>query len=255
MQIKDTNRRIVWILGAGFSRSLGGPLLADLFRQRHVHDLRETFPRSRFGTLANESWLVQKVFNEGKNKEKSWTDAEQFLSWVDGGLHTGTSVTKFVERTLGKNSFLVAGSGSDPSRAARRALAAECHLFLDTNTSSESWSPYREWNHCLDRNDTVISFNYDRVVEELLGDATTSILLPGNRARTDVPRVLKLHGSIDWLIRNSGACERVGVDEALAERKDIIAIASPGPTKLGTHRARSLLFGLRPRRPSGARTR
>jgi hypothetical protein len=33
--------RTVWILGAGFSKSLGGPLLIDLFRQRRYEDLRD----------------------------------------------------------------------------------------------------------------------------------------------------------------------------------------------------------------------
>ena len=31
----------VWIIGAGFSKALGGPLLADLSRPRHLTDLEK----------------------------------------------------------------------------------------------------------------------------------------------------------------------------------------------------------------------
>jgi hypothetical protein len=34
------NLKTVWILGAGFSRSLGGPLMGDLLRPQHLDDLR-----------------------------------------------------------------------------------------------------------------------------------------------------------------------------------------------------------------------
>jgi hypothetical protein len=50
-----------------------------------------------------------------------------------------------------------------------RALAAECAAcLLDLDGKEEIWHSYREWASSLDPQwATVISFNYDRVLEEL----------------------------------------------------------------------------------------
>lgn len=54
------------------------------------------------------------------------------------------------------------------SRTARRLLAAECSVFLDcADLHREQWEPYFDWTSKVGQLDTIISFNYDRVVETL----------------------------------------------------------------------------------------
>ena len=44
----------VWLIGAGFSQSLGGPLLRDLFRREHKDDIEPYFPEAEYGDFAEE---------------------------------------------------------------------------------------------------------------------------------------------------------------------------------------------------------
>jgi hypothetical protein len=51
---------------------------------------------------------------------------------------------------------------------ARRLVAAECAAFLQhVDPTREQWRPYRRWAASLTPNDTVVTFNYDRVLEML----------------------------------------------------------------------------------------
>src|SRR5580765_2441231 len=75
--------RTAWVLGAGFSRSLGGPLLPDLLRQSHASDLEARYPRIEFGDLADACRRAQTVYNWGKRIDGLWLDAEEFLEFVD----------------------------------------------------------------------------------------------------------------------------------------------------------------------------
>jgi hypothetical protein len=74
----------VWILGAGFSKSLGGPLLVDLFRQQARGDLEKVLGRP----LATEVTWVQALFNYGKDIEHLWGDAEEFLAYTEAAHGT-----------------------------------------------------------------------------------------------------------------------------------------------------------------------
>lgn len=85
----------VWILGAGFSRSLGGPLLVDLFRPRAWGDDADYFPDSRYPDLANCLHQARLVFNQGR-EDGLWVDAEQFLAYVDEAFASGESPQKGV---------------------------------------------------------------------------------------------------------------------------------------------------------------
>src|SRR5262245_2969562 len=77
-----TNR--VWILGAGFSRSLGGPLLTDLLSQGEFLQLQ-----ARWGDLAAECAPVVKAFQwgiqgAGPGRPNLWPNAEAFLEYIGG---------------------------------------------------------------------------------------------------------------------------------------------------------------------------
>ncbi len=73
----------VWILGAGFSRSLGGPLLGDLFKpDKNFDEADDLLPREEYGLLGLTRRLVILSYTKGK-EERLWEDAEEFLAKVD----------------------------------------------------------------------------------------------------------------------------------------------------------------------------
>ncbi len=255
--------KVVWLLGSGFSKPLGGPLLRDLFRQQDEEDILPYFPDQDYPDLARALPWVQKCFHLGKHQGNDgakglWADAEEFLAYVDHAFSSSspTPARKVLGTLIDK-----AGREFDPSkwfpkdpsrhfqhsnfnsrmpgsfdREVKRALAAECHRFLMHNgdeSKSERWLPYRKWLASLRPDlDTVITFNYDLVMEA----AASAIELP-NRLRIVTPHdqdfppgkvtVLKLHGSVDW--RKSGG--QVEVEDVLKSKDVDIAIAAPGGSK------------------------
>jgi hypothetical protein len=54
------------------------------------------------------------------------------------------------------------------SDAARRLLGAECAGFLvDADPGTERRGPYAEWLTTRTPEDTIVTFNYDRVIERI----------------------------------------------------------------------------------------
>jgi hypothetical protein len=258
--------KTVWILGSGFSKPLGGPLLCDLFRQERTEDILPFFPQADYPDLAESFPWVQLCFNNGV-KEGLWGNAEQFLAYVDDG-YTGAVLAKrariknLIDRSeVSTASELLLASGGEErlrqyyaykeampesfDRKVKRALAAECCRFLMvTDLTSELGLPYRNWVKTLRPGvDTVLSFNYDRVVESAAAVANVEskvwIAMPGQQQPPDCVPVLKLHGSVDWLVEEDLAGksnERLAdkttpSTEILRSPEDRIAIAAPGGSK------------------------
>jgi hypothetical protein len=129
---------------------------------------------------------------------------------------------------------------------ARRALAIECSFFLrGADPTTERWLPYLSWARAMNGEDTIVSFNYDRVLE-LLKDkfaADTNhygVIVPSVARANAVSEarqlryapVLKLHGSVDWVIRNGDIMADPNPDLALTcESGNEIVLAVPGPDK------------------------
>lgn len=67
-----TDRKIVWILGAGFSRSLGGPLLADLFSQEKRLELKERYPECDALWRFTEVVVASTLFAYGNGVPEGW---------------------------------------------------------------------------------------------------------------------------------------------------------------------------------------
>jgi hypothetical protein len=66
-----------WILGAGFSASLGGPMLGGLLSESALSILRLRHPNTWLAE--DDSELVVRAFACGK-KADYWADAEEFLA-------------------------------------------------------------------------------------------------------------------------------------------------------------------------------
>jgi hypothetical protein len=250
----------VWLLGAGFSRALGGPLLTDLFRPSGgMLDDALFFPHARYPYLASDL-LVSRLFFRAGREEGRWSDAEEFLAFVDSAQRDANGPKKGVLSSI-KDRLLSGApvSAADVDERAfaysrehfvtnatpiRRALAAECSVFLmDFDDSEEIWHPYRTWASSLDpKRDTVISFNYDLVVEKLAAQehSKLKVLMPEECPQVasdtkelpqDVVPVLKLHGSVDWRKSESGGIERGDLHNILADENSAPFIAAPGRSK------------------------
>jgi len=85
-----------------------------------------------------------------------------------------------------------------------------------------------------DNRHTIISFNYDTVLERL-GFADGVVVprqVPGDPNNPTLPKIFKLHGSVDWKRTKTGTIERC-TDEHFAATctPEELAIAPPGPEK------------------------
>lgn len=234
--------RTVWIVGAGFSRSLGGPLLPDILRQELLRDLEAKYPSARFGDLALSCFRAQALFNYGKHIEGAWDDAEEFLDFVDSteaGSPSEQALMRMATTTFrldAAHNKVETGSGlifesADGARSGViRAVASACSWFVRSrDTRPERWAPYEAWIASLEPDfDTVVTFNYDHVIE-VADDGRVAVALPSADPAPGV-QLLKLHGSVTWL-RNGASCRIADLDEVLASPRDSLAIGTPGRTK------------------------
>jgi hypothetical protein len=231
--------RIVWVLGAGFSKPLGGPLLPDLFssgsrdRLLAAYGDAGTYQHHLFSRMASE---VRRLYAEhgrgGPPASRRWDDAEQFLEALDAAaLHGAGSPSANLIRALCTVNEPDLG---ELAVAARGVVAAECSAFLGrADPTTERWGPYKRWLTSLREQDAIITFNYDTVIETIARAARFDRLvtaIPGKGLGT--ANFLKLHGSVNWQFDGS----KFGVHEddefALTCPSDQMVIASPGPNKL-----------------------
>jgi hypothetical protein len=143
---------IVWILGAGFSRPLGGPLLGKLLSPEAERDVAVRYPRAEklYGSFPREARLL---YHNGRGKtanqlrslgsgneadgEMLWDDAEEYLDYLDTAASRGpgSPASDRLLQIIGDkklNLGLPYGDTTLKSLAAsaRRLLAAECCAFL-----------------------------------------------------------------------------------------------------------------------------
>lgn len=262
----------VWIVGAGFSRSLGGPLLADLLsmatREKLAARHQDLGKNSAFNQVyalyhLGRDFADGYLFDPGLPKLSGatyWGDAEQFLEIVSNAAQAdpeigGRDYLNGVWATLRPeiNSKGAAGARylSTPglkdanldfevvANAARELVALECGLFLDPRYTSpfepasvdprqsERARPYVDWGDSLNENDTILSFNYDTVVEDIACRRGVTVLGVGDSEDIQGrPTLIKLHGSVDWSSTGDGYRR----DRGSIARPP--AIATPGNAKL-----------------------
>jgi hypothetical protein len=80
---------------------------------------------------------------------------------------------------------------------ALRLAAAEVSGFLKAaDPKLERWAPYRQWVKTLAKNDTVITYNYDRVPDLLNDESSEKLWIPTFVAADELqtkPTILKVH--------------------------------------------------------------
>ena len=236
-------KQTVWVLGAGFSRSLGGPLLTDLFGPVPEDDDLAYFPQDPYGDLARDLSMTRTVFQHGL-EQKCWADAEDFLAKVDEAFDERGPSWIVLERVVRESYSLVRGNPpkyvdylADIQRVARRTLAAQTGRFaLDPKLEDERWLPYREWAKTLEpARDTIITFNYDTALERISEVEQGRMLTPlpatiqGVASITRTVPVYHLHGCVEWVVEGTGVTH-IDIEEALDGQREI-AIGIPGPNK------------------------
>ena len=213
-------RKNVFVLGAGFSADAGAPVMREFFAQaRNLRDDpssglnttdREIFERVinyRFGL----NQALAKVFVDLDNIEKLFGFLEmdlQLRSSTDQKLKH--DMPYFIARTLeaGMTKQLspecgVVAEGSDGRRWDFRFAKNRYAFFL--GMVSGLWNPKKR--NSDSSIDSVITFNYDLVIEREMPDlgiapeyglgVGCSTEFPGATLRLNL---LKMHGSSNWLI-------------------------------------------------------
>lgn len=263
--------RIAWILGAGFSQSLGGPLLNGLLAPEVFADLDARFDHGSHPKLFDAAasaalWLhaYGRRFDQGRltrlswrhsgDGERLWWDTEDFLDKLDaaaGEKATHAShkrlqalVTDFDarERLNGPQPSLPLPPPNLASVAAasRRLVAGQCTAITDSILSeSERAQPYLRWaNELVQPQDSAITFNYDLVPERLYSRTRklrTALPPDGRIVGEHLCPAYKLHGSINWIVGEDGKINESPDDHIALTCPDVcLALACPGPTKAAT---------------------
>jgi hypothetical protein len=189
-------------------------------------DLLRRYPEDPYGSLADACWNTQALFNWGRDKERRWTNAEEFVEFVDGasaGSESADTLNRIcnwaqVTNSAGGTRSINFAKSGGVQTSVTRALVAECASFWkDARIDTERWAPYRGWQ--------IIDANRCNVV--LPGQPRDP---KGHDRRT---RLLKLHGSVTWRV-DADQCRYVEIEEALRQTQVNYAMAVPGPSKWDT---------------------
>lgn len=231
---------IVWVLGAGFSRSLGGPLLPQLLSTHSWSRLQANYPNDeatlwgRAGSGYVKNLLDRAGWEVTGPGGNAIVDAEDLLETLDAAAAPDGEAT--CRRLWRLSGFAWPRPlAVEAAAAAKHLIAAEIAAFLGTfPITGERWEPYVEWARSLAPEDVVITFNYDRVVEEATraGNRKLKIVTKEEPIWPSIPKLIKLHGSVDWRLETGGAITITDNPNFAVNCSDYeLAIASPGPTK------------------------
>ncbi|HEU4635746.1 MAG TPA: hypothetical protein VFS41_06165 [Edaphobacter sp.] len=246
---------VAWILGAGFSKALGGPLLNELISDRIRHSLQniETPPDDSL------SCCVTELFEDGRKRGLLWQDAEQFLEMLEIAANNHKSATSTLIASLARTPYekRFPNSGIDAKgllvkihTEAVRFVAGACTSFLsaaegnpDIVSNSERWEPFVKWAQSLETTDTVITFNYDRSLALLGASETcprldfsvpprvTRIAHEPSPARRSV-KAYHMHGSVAWTRASADSERFVDEERAVAhENPERAVLGIPGVGK------------------------
>jgi hypothetical protein len=190
------------ILGAGFSRSAGLPLAADLWKE--IRETAASFPSDHRASKFNDDLKHYIKFQEeacGKKLTPETVDFEDLMRFLD------------VEHYLGLRGSDTWSEDGNEGTVVTKFLIGSI-LARQINALADVPDLYLEFARRLDPGDTVFTFNYDTLLERAL-DATGKpyrLFLTRyksvsefngtvDNSREEV-QILKVHGSIDWFDRS-----------------------------------------------------
>jgi len=184
-----------------------------------------------------------------------WSDAEAFLDRLDVAAEDPESApARLIWNLLEANSLTKNFSALQPLDSikrlralTRRFVALQCdRTTVSHDEGLESWNAYKSWVERLRKSGdihTILTFNYDLVLEKLGIDVPVNSQVPHLDAPGNADEqitieqemrvyALKLHGSVDWMRDQDGDFVKPSGNWNLQTCDgDTIAIASPGPCK------------------------
>jgi hypothetical protein len=205
-------------------------------------------PASKLATKFYHEHLT----SEQRGKVKLWRDPEEYLDRIDNATIQGRESPEweFLDGQIGSSPDWnsMGRDFQDLGFAARRWMAAECSAFVtNADPESERWEAHRGWASQLDASHTVITFNYDLVLERLFDPNCAwwrarsrppfHLVRPdttaGERTAETSVVIYKLHGSVNWQRHEDGTYAESAEPFAATRAKNghEMGIATPGPNK------------------------
>lgn len=191
----------LYILGAGFSRPAGLPLGTELWSELLHRGLSMGGRASKFRRDL-EHYIKFKWHCDGEKLTPETVDFEAFLGFLD------------VEHYLGLRGSDTWSYDGNEGQIVTKILLGQI-LTERTPSTGNIPSLYISFAKALRPYDTIITFNYDILLERALEAAQVPYRLFPDRfesvskfSATGDPReetevvVLKMHGSVDWFVRD-----------------------------------------------------
>jgi SIR2-like domain len=190
--------KTVWILGAGFSALMGAPMLPQLISAARVYEAA-LYDAKRHSRRSDTLRIYQEGLAEGH-----WSNAEEFLTVASRADYHQGAQQLLARLKIGPSHSFHTDDMRDIAREVARdatlTIAYACSTFM-YRVHEEQWTPYEHWVKQLDKNDSIVTFNYDIVVEEAFDKATLAapriVGIRGQQKGT--VHLHKLHGSVDWV--------------------------------------------------------
>jgi hypothetical protein len=257
----DNEVNHVYVLGAGFSRPMGGPLFTELLSMLIRYDLGKFEHYSdplvqRLAQAVNEISHAYGVLV----REKRVLNAEHFLELCDCVLHG--KETWLLQTFPAQLLWLVMWNArSQPPmsdldlfrfivKAAKIRIAIETNSFLEqVPEMNDRWQPYIRWFPGLGKTDTIITLNYDLLVETVATKVNRPFpgrefktkedlvsvdeLMRQNEAHPHQPLLCKLHGSVDFIEKNGAAyAKRYNIDDYFEAHPPLLGTPGTGKVSL-----------------------
>lgn len=190
--MKATPKNIVYVMGAGLSAGLGFPTINKL--------LFEMWPRIMRSGISDKLGEVIRFHHPGFNASlpDSFPNVEQLLSEMQANSEL------FESSRPGTGGF--SSAGLDELR--KIFLLELTTWFHEIQSNALVVTP--DWLDKLvkrikEERAQVISFNWDLVLDELLFGSALSADDYGLGGKTNGPRLVKPHGSLNWYEQHSGS--------------------------------------------------
>jgi hypothetical protein len=244
-------KKVVWVLGSGFSCGLGGPMLNQLMDKSRYRRLDSLY--LGFDGDGNAPWaeahgkwaeIVEAYNNVANDKDigQPWRDPEEFIEYLHLAAHEGEhgrNEDEQAQANFGAIHYTKDWRSRHKVLAelGTQYLAAVTYEFIaySKKAQTERWEPYKRWIEQVGENDEIVTFNWDLVVETAHRAVNGSSI---NRTGVDQTKATlhKLHGSIDWVHRHGSSILAMEfAEDAILRlkgaRQHALAIGVPGPGK------------------------
>jgi hypothetical protein len=141
-------RKVVWILGSGFSKGLGGPLLKDLLTKRRYDLVNVTFTDPPLPSGRIFAYNIFDRYREAPAKPGYWEHAEEFLDFVDAASEPTSPRYGLLTKLL--HEVTQSATVEELRDYALLSVASECSTYTAKATlKGESWEPYLRFKDSL----------------------------------------------------------------------------------------------------------